>query len=264
MKSKVYAVLASLLAVSAFQAVKAERLPTPFELAKQALLATKPAPAPLWQELAKLAPTADAAVLRMAVDAMTCAVKTGQQNAERLAVIDFAKPSTEIRLWVFDLASKQLLFSELVAHGRNSGANYANAFSDRTGSHASSLGLYRTLSPYMGKHGYSLRLAGLEPGYNANALSRAIVIHGADYVSDTFAKQQGRLGRSHGCPAVRTAVATSIVDSLKGGNYVFAYYPDAQWLKTSRFLACDGPKTFVAEGGGTTPATDSAHVAEAR
>lgn len=204
------------------------------------------AEAPLWQVLARLAPIADPAVIRLAVEAMSCAEKSGQQPAPRLAVIDYSRPSTETRLWIFDLASKSLLFNELVAHGRNTGDNYAVSFSNKAGSYQSSLGLYRTLSSYDGNNGYSLRLEGLEPGVNQNALDRAIVIHGADYVSKEFAKKVGRIGRSYGCPAVRQAIARPLIDNLKGGNYLFAYYPDPAWLKSSRYLRCDA-KTNMAQ-----------------
>lgn len=140
---------------------------------------------------------------------------------------------------MFDLASGKLLFRELVAHGRNSGDKYATTFSNAPNSLASSLGLYRTLSPYNGDNGYSLRLEGLEPGFNQNALDRAIVMHGARYVSQKFVTKTGRIGRSYGCPAVRKAAARSIIDSIKDGNYLFAYYPDAEWLKTSAYLRCN-------------------------
>ncbi len=201
----------------------------------------------MWQVLSQLAPKADPAVIRLAVEAMSCAAKTNPQHAaQRLAVIDYSRPSTEARMWVFDLASKSLLFNELVAHGRNSGDNYAVSFSNAAQSYQSSLGLYRTLQSYDGNNGYSLRLEGLEPGVNQNALDRAIVIHGADYVSHEFVRKVGRIGRSYGCPAVRQAIARPLIDHLKGGNYVFAYYPDPVWLKSSRYLRCDA-KTNMAQ-----------------
>jgi hypothetical protein len=184
--------------------------------------------------LAKLAPKANPQVLRLAARALGCA----QPDAERLAVIDFSLPSTEQRLWVFDLKRQKLLFKELVSHGRGSGNAEAESFSNIPESYQSSIGLFRTLNSYYGRNGYSLRLKGLEAGVNDLAYQRAIVIHGADYVSENFIEQTGRLGRSHGCPAVRQEVAIKLIDSLKENQYLFTYYPDPEWLATSKFLSC--------------------------
>jgi hypothetical protein len=185
--------------------------------------------------LAKLAPKANPQVLRLAARALGCA----QPDAERLAVIDFSLPSTEQRLWVFDLKHQKLLFKELVSHGRGSGNAEAESFSNIPESYQSSIGLFRTLNSYYGRNGYSLRLKGLEAGVNDLAYQRAIVIHGADYVSENFIEQTGRLGRSHGCPAVRQEVAIKLIDSLKENQYLFTYYPDPEWLATSEFLICE-------------------------
>jgi len=184
--------------------------------------------------LAKLAPNANPKVLRLAARALACA----QPDTERLAVIDFSLPSTEQRLWVFDLKRQKLLFKELVSHGRGSGNAEAESFSNIPESYQSSIGLFRTLNSYYGRNGYSLRLKGLEAGVNDLAYQRAIVIHGADYVSENFIEQTGRLGRSHGCPAVRQEVAIKLIDSLKDNQYLFTYYPDPKWLATSEFLSC--------------------------
>jgi hypothetical protein len=186
------------------------------------------------QTLSRLAPGADPEVLRLAAAALGCA----QPDAERLAVIDYSLPSTEPRLWVFDLTEQELLFEELVSHGQGSGDAKATAFSNILGSHQSSLGLFRTLNSYYGRNGYSLRLEGLETGINDLAYRRAIVIHGADYVSEAFIERTGRLGRSQGCPAVRREVTYPLIDSLKEDHYLFAYYPDAEWLESSAFLSC--------------------------
>jgi hypothetical protein len=159
-------------------------------------------------------------------------------------VIDYSKPSTAKRLWVFDLRSRALLYEELVAHGRGSGDDFATAFSNDPQSHQSSLGLFETAETYSGKNGYSLRLKGLDPGFNDKALARAIVIHGAPYVSQEFARSRGRLGRSWGCPALREPVAHEIIDRIKGNGLLFAYYPDRKWLRSSRFLSsCSTPTT---------------------
>lgn len=186
------------------------------------------------QTLTGLAPEADPRVLRLAARALSCA----DPDAERLAVIDFSLPSSEPRLWVFDLQHRQLLFEELVSHGQGSGNAMAETFSNVPESHQSSIGLFRTMNSYRGRNGYSLRLKGLEPGINDRAYQRAIVIHGADYVSEAFIEQTGRLGRSHGCPAVRQKVATPLIDSIKEDQYLFTYYPDAEWLASSRFFHC--------------------------
>jgi len=193
---------------------------------------------PLTEDLAMQAPNLNRAVLDKAIAAMTCAVNHGVEEAARLAVIDFSLPSSEPRLWIFDLDSRSLVLEELVAHGRNSGDNVATSFSNEQGSHQSSIGLFRASESYIGRHGYSLRMDGLEPGINDRARERAIVIHGADYVNNQWIEQHGRIGRSHGCPAVNRDVANQVVDILKDGQFVFSYYPDDQWLASSPYLNC--------------------------
>jgi len=195
-----------------------------------------PAPAPAVDAIATLAPQANREALGFALQAMRCAQVSGLGvDATRLAFIDYSRPSTEPRLWVFDLANSRLLYQEVVAHGRGSGENLAKVFSNASGSHASSLGLFLTRETYQGRNGYSLRMDGLEPGVNDAALARAIVMHGAAYVDPQVASKQGRLGRSFGCPAVREAVARGVIDVLKDGQFVFAYYPDAEWLNRTRW-----------------------------
>ncbi len=194
----------------------------------------------LFTDLTSTAPTLDRKVLRRAVSAVECALASGAGNAERLAIIDFSLPSTEQRLWIFDLESRELLLHELVAHGQGSGQNLASQFSNVSGSHQSSIGLFRTSESYYGRHGYSLRMDGLEPGVNDRARDRAIVIHGADYVDPSWINRQGRIGRSHGCPAVRKEVAGEVVDTLKDGQFLFSWYPDPEWLASSSYLNCQG------------------------
>jgi hypothetical protein len=140
-----------------------------------------------------------------------------------LTVIDYTRPSTEPRLWVLDLASGRVLYREFVAHGRNSGDNLTRHFSNAPGSLMTSLGLFVTDEPYLGRNGYSLRLRGLDRGVNDNALARAIVMHGAAYVNGTTAARLGRLGRSWGCPAVRVEIARQLIDTIRGGSVIFAY-----------------------------------------
>ena len=187
-------------------------------------------------------------VLRLALDAVQCGVRSGDlAPPPTLTLIDYSIPSTRPRLWVFDLHSGAMLFNELVAHGKGTGDNLAEHFSDDMNSHESSLGLFVTADTYIGNNGYSLRLDGLEPGFNSHARERAIVMHGASYVSADFASKQGRLGRSWGCPALSAAVARRVIDTVRGGGVVFSYYPDPVWLAQSRFLHCaaDQPKTLA-------------------
>jgi len=131
-----------------------------------------------------------------------------------LTIIDFSLPSTKRRLWIIDLNEKAILLNSVVAHGRNSGELMASKFSNRPESFQSSLGFYKTGETYIGKHGYSLRLDGLEKGVNDQARNRAIVIHGADYASEAFAKINGRLGRSLGCPALPTELSTKAINLI--------------------------------------------------
>ena len=181
--------------------------------------------------------TIDAHVFELALNAAQCAVRSGAvADPSTLTVIDYSKPSTEKRLWVFDLRSHDLLYEELVAHGRGSGDNLANVFSNDPDTHASSLGLFLTEDTYVGKNGYSLRLKGLDEGFNHRAGERAIVIHGAAYVSEEFVKQNGRLGRSWGCPALREGVAREVIDRVRGSGIVFSYYPNQDWLESSKYL----------------------------
>ena len=176
-------------------------------------------------------------VFEMALDAASCAVRTGAVSApETLTVIDYSKPSSERRLWVFDLKSKELVYEELVAHGQGSGANMATQFSNEDESHQTSLGLFVTRDTYVGKNGYSLRLDGLDRGVNDRARDRAIVMHGAPYVDAQLAATQGRIGRSWGCPALRPAIASKVIDRIRGGSVIFSYYPDPEWLQSSQFL----------------------------
>ena len=202
------------------------------------LLAAPPSYQPVVDRLARVAPSLDRQVLTHAVAAMQCAVNNGATPAQRLAVIDFSLPSSQRRLWIFDLQGTRLLLKDFVAHGMKSGENLATRFSNVVGSHQSSLGLFRTAESYSGKHGYSLRMDGLEPGVNDRARERAIVIHPAAYVNPAWIATQGRIGRSQGCPAVRPEVARMVVDSLKGGQFMFSWYPDRQWLQSSAYLNC--------------------------
>ena len=153
-----------------------------------------------------------------------------------ISVVDFSLSSRKKRLWVIDLEKKLVVFNSLVAHGKNTGEEFAQKFSNTESSYQSSLGFYITESTYNGSNGYSLKLLGMDPGYNDAALQRAIVMHGADYVSDDFIKSQKRIGRSWGCPAVPRALAEPIINTIKGKNVLFIYYPDEQYLSASEWL----------------------------
>lgn len=195
----------------------------------------------LVEQLAQLAPDADPGVIALAVQARACALRHGDADANaRLAVIDYSKPSTQKRLWVFDVANDKLLFREHVSHGQGSGDNIATRFSNVEGSYASSLGLYRTAETYIGGNGYSMRMDGLDPGFNDNARMRAIVMHGAWYANPDLIRTQGRLGRSQGCPALREGIARVVIDSIQQRQLLFAYADDAQFLQRGRSFACDG------------------------
>jgi hypothetical protein len=196
----------------------------------------------LVKSLVRQAPGLRAEVLKLALHAAQTAEEQGLvKRRDLITVIDYSLPSTQPRLFVFDLVARKLLFRELVAHGKNSGDNVPSFFSNSTGSLASSLGLFVTADPYIGGNGYSLRLRGLEAGINDMAWSRAIVMHGASYVSEAAIKILGRLGRSWGCPAVRPEIAHKIIDTLRGGTAVFAYYPEKTWLATSAFVRGGSP-----------------------
>jgi len=210
-------------------------------------------PNQLHARLASAAPELNPQALQRAVAAMTCAINYGSEPASRLAVIDFSLPSSAQRLWLFDLETHALIMRELVAHGQGSGGNFASQFSNIEGSHQSSIGLFRTQESYYGQHGYSLRMDGLEQGINDQARRRAIVIHGADYVDESWVARQGRIGRSHGCPAVPQHAIRTVVDNLKGGQFLFAYYPDEQWIQTSAYLNCAGAESQNLLAAGTRP-----------
>ena len=191
----------------------------------------------LFGRLQSAAPDLDSEVLRLALNADRCARAKGQPKTNILTVIDYSLPSTERRLWVFDLDYARLLYYELVAHGKNTGANLATEFSNRHGSRQSSLGVFTTGKTYNGKNGYSLKLHGLERKVNHEALARTIVIHGAWYVSDDHAQKHGRLGRRWGCPALAPDEAQALIDTIKGGSVLFVYFPNSEWLSTSDYLS---------------------------
>lgn len=159
------------------------------------------------------------------------------KNKDVITIIDFSKPSTQERLYVIDLKHEKLLFSSVVAHGKKSGENYATAFSNRMGSHQSSLGFYLTENTYKGRNGYSLILNGLERNINDRAKARAVVIHGADYADPSVAESSGRLGRSFGCPALPESINRAVIDVIKGGSLLYIYAKNKKYQTQSSILS---------------------------
>lgn len=161
----------------------------------------------------------------------------GKVNKEILTIIDFTQSSTEKRMWVIDMKKNEIIFQTVVSHGRNSGKEFANDFSNVPETNKSSLGFYKTAETYMGANGLSLRLDGLEPGINDNARSRAIVIHGADYADENLALKQGYLGRSLGCPALPLKNHKEIIEFIKEESCLFIYHDDSNdYLNKSKLL----------------------------
>jgi len=157
-------------------------------------------------------------------------------NTDILAICDFSQSSNKKRFYILDLCNNKVLLTSYVAHGRGSGAEYAMRFSNRSRSHQSSLGFYITSSIYYGEHGLSLRLQGLEPGYNSLAMKRNIVVHGAAYIGDGYLNANRFMGRSYGCPAVPESECEEIIDLIKDGTCFFVYHPTKKYLQTSKIL----------------------------
>lgn len=162
-------------------------------------------------------------------------VKEKKVKSDLLTIIDYTKPSTKKRLIVIDLKEKKIVFDELVAHGKNTGANWAKHFSNKPQSLKSSAGFFITGGTYYGKHGYSLKLKGMEKGINDNAEKRAVVMHGAWYVNNDFLKKYGRLGRSWGCPALDKKVVRKVIDKIKYRTTLFVYAGE-EWVKRSKII----------------------------
>jgi hypothetical protein len=177
-------------------------------------------------------------------DAFNEAVKGYNYLAEKkllnnpgvLTIIDYSKPSSQKRLYVLDMNSGKILFNTLVAHGRNSGLEYATAFSNQQESHKTSLGFFITLNTYNGGNGYSLKLKGCEKGINDKALERAIVMHGADYANENFIQHNGYLGRSYGCPAVPEKINKELINAIKNGSCMFLYHSTKKYTTVSKIL----------------------------
>jgi hypothetical protein len=180
--------------------------------------------------------------LGLSFDAMTYAYKGYQELLDKgmiqdevLTVIDFSQPSSKKRMYILDMKNGKVLFNTYVAHGKNTGLEKAERFSNRIESLQSSLGFYVTKSTYSGKHGLSLRLDGQEAGWNDNAEARAVVVHGAEYIGSSRANA-AYMGRSFGCPAVPQSQAKTVINMIKDGTCMFIYHPTEKYLKTSKLL----------------------------
>jgi hypothetical protein len=157
-------------------------------------------------------------------------------NTDYLTICDFSQSSRNKRMYIIDLMGMKLFKNTYVAHGRNSGREFATSFSNRPESHKSSLGFYVTRDVYYGQHGMSLRIQGLEKGINDKALARKIVIHGADYIGDDFLDENPFTGRSYGCPAIPSCERDDIINSIKEGTCLFIYHPSKVYLTHSKIL----------------------------
>lgn len=176
-------------------------------------------------------------VLELAVKGFSRLVNKGKLNKDSiLTIVDFSRSSTEKRMYIIDLKNVELLFNTRVAHGKNSGMEYARYFSNVMASHKSSLGFYITQNTYQGENGYSLRLQGIEKNINDKALRRSIVIHGAKYADERYLQERGMLGRSFGCPAIPMESHKEIIDAIKEGSCLFIYSPDTKYLYSSTVL----------------------------
>jgi len=178
-------------------------------------------------------------VFGKALDAFEMAYTEGRSTSSIVTVIDYELHSSEKRLWVIDLEEKKLLFHEFTTHGQGSDRNHDGIMDEASNvanSNQSNIGLLKTGETYFGKHGNSMRLDGLEEGFNDNARRRGIVVHSAHYADDAFINAHGKAGRSHGCPALDPDVSGEIISTIEGGTLVFAYYPDPNWLERSTYL----------------------------
>jgi hypothetical protein len=188
------------------------------------------------KHLSTKAPGLSRTALKYALTAYHQAARKGAVKKPVLTVIDYSLPSSTQRMWVFDVNKERLLYKTYVAHGQNSGMSVPNHFSNQSSSKATSLGTYVTKDTYIGHQGYSLNLQGLEKGFNDNAYNRRVVMHGAWYVEPDFIKKTGRAGRSWGCPSIAQSLAKPVINTIKGGSVLFAYYPDHNYLSHSRFV----------------------------
>jgi hypothetical protein len=159
------------------------------------------------------------------------------QNRDIISIADYSQSSNKKRFYVIDLKNQKLLFNTYVAHGRNTGDEFASSFSNVVGSYKSSLGFYVTENSIIGSHtGFSLMIDGVEKGFNDNAVKREIIIHAADYATESFIKKNGRLGRSFGCPVLPPDVNKQIIETIEGGSCLFIYNPNEDYICNSSLL----------------------------
>jgi hypothetical protein len=182
------------------------------------------------------APGLTSSVISTALRAYQRADALGYVKQHILTIVDYSLPSDQPRLWVFNLDDNRAIFHTWVTHGTGSGDRFARRFSNEDDSHASSLGVIVTGDTYTGTYGYSLNLYGVEKGVNDNIYKRRIVVHPADYVGSSVARQYNEVGKSFGCLAVNTKIARQLIDDIKGGTVIVNYYPDHYWLSHSPFL----------------------------
>lgn len=175
-------------------------------------------------------------VLDLALKAYNNAKKEDGIENHKLTVIDYSLPSNQKRLWVIDMDKKEVLIHTHVSHGARTGDRVAREFSNKVGSHKSSVGVMKTGNIYYGNSGMSLHLHGLEDDINDNVYNRHVVIHGSNYVSESIANRRGKVGKSFGCPAVDYKIAKPLIQKIANGSLVFAYYPLKSWLKNSEYL----------------------------
>lgn len=231
-------------------AIVAFLLHLPFAFANNKVFSYKPAPKPAVvtdnssSYLTKIYDSLKLNVQGLSQHAFDCAVKGYEYlkaqgkiaNDNVISIADFTKPSSQKRLFVIDIKNCKVLFNTYVAHGQGSGQAIAREFSNKPESYQSSLGFYRTEDTYNGKNGYSLHLEGMEKGINDKAEERAIVMHGAPYVSEAFISQKGFIGRSWGCPAVPEKLNKPIIEKIKNGSCLFIFSENSKYLNSSRIL----------------------------
>ena len=198
---------------------------------------------PSWERLAETihvqAPNIGVKAILTSLDAYFHLERRHLTDKPLVTIVDFALSSAKRRLAVADVRTGKVLFYTYVAHGKGSGLTYATRFSNQAGSEASSLGVYLTGHSYYGNDGYSLRLHGLNPGFNSAAYRRDIVMHGAWYVSKAFEQKYGRMGRSWGCFALSRRVESAVVNVIRDGTVLVGYYPDPKWLASLTYLNGD-------------------------
>lgn len=163
-------------------------------------------------------------------------LEEGSVKKQILTIIDFNLSSKKKRFWVLDMASQNVLFNTYTSHGKNSGMEFANSFSNSVNSHKSSLGFYVTGETYYGKNGLSLFIDGMEKEFNSNARKRYVVIHGSDYVNKRFINTRGRAGRSYGCPAIPRVLTQDVINTIKGKSVIFINKSNKEYLKNSHYL----------------------------